>query len=207
MIGMLRGQVASVDGNVALMLVGGIGFEVRMPHRDLASLHAGSDASVSTVLTIAQDQPVLYGFLTPAAKRLFLQLQKASGIGPKVALSLLSTLTPDSLARAIADGDATALAKAPGLGRKGAQKIILELRGSIDVDSLDESGNDGSTEEEPTVVGQVVEGLVSLGWSEQEAGRAVSHVRQELQSNGSDPDAENAAVLLRRTLAWLDRGR
>ncbi|WP_314685883.1 Holliday junction branch migration protein RuvA [uncultured Bifidobacterium sp.] len=215
MIGMLRGQVVSVDGNAALILVGGIGFDVHMPHRDLAALHAGADVSVSTVLAVAQDQPVLYGFLTAAAKRMFLQLQKASGIGPKVAQSLLSTLTPDDLARAIADGDAAALAKAPGLGRKGAQKIILELRGSIDVDAS--AGPVGSADDvtEPTVDRQVVEGLVSLGWSEQEAGRAVSHVRLEGRNDDSvsaatkTPDAvpEDAAGLLREALAWLDRGR
>lgn len=214
MIGMLRGRVVSVDANAVLILVGGIGFDVHMPHRDLATLHAGADVSVSTVLTVAQDQPVLYGFLTPAAKRMFLQLQKASGIGPKVALSVLSTLTPDDLTRAIADGDASALAKAPGLGRKGAQKIILELRGSVDVDALDEHERGTAEDAEPTVDDQVAEGLVSLGWSEQEAGRAVSHIRLEKRNGDSasaaqQPDAvpEDAAGLLREALAWLDRGR
>ena len=79
----------------------------------------------------------MYGFSSLASKRMFLQLQKVSGIGPKVALSLLSTLPPERLAKAVADGDATALAKAPGLGKKGAQKIILELKGSIDLSQIE----------------------------------------------------------------------
>ena len=130
MIGLLNGRVESVDADAALIDVGGVGYEVRMPAAELSALHAGQETRVFTSLNVSQDAVTLYGFLTQASKRMFLQLQKVSGIGPKVALSLLSTLPPDRLARAVADGDATALAKAPGLGKKGAQKIILELKGS-----------------------------------------------------------------------------
>ena len=129
MIGLLNGRVESVDADAALIDVGGVGYEVRMPAAELSALHAGQETRVFTSLNVSQDAVTLYGFLTQASKRMFLQLQKVSGIGPKVALSLLSTLPPDRLARAVADGDATALAKAPGLGKKGAQKIILESLG------------------------------------------------------------------------------
>lgn len=102
-----------------------------MPSADLASMHAGQTVKVYTSLNVSQDAITLYGFSSLASKRMFLQLQKVSGIGPKVALSLLSTLPPERLARAVADGDATALAKAPGLGKKGAQKSSLSLKGPL----------------------------------------------------------------------------
>lgn len=95
MIGMLHGRVESVDMSSALIEVGGVGYETRMPSADLASMHAGQEVKVYTSLNVSQDAITLFGFLTPASKRMFLQLQKVSGIGPKVALSLLSTLPPD----------------------------------------------------------------------------------------------------------------
>ena len=175
MIGMLRGTVESVDAAAALVMAGPVGYEVRMPASDLARLHAGQEATMHTSLAVSQDAMTLYGFLEPASKRMFLQLQKVSGIGPKVAMSLLSTLPPAGLAKAVADGDAAALAKAPGLGRKGAQKIILELKGSIDLDAL-ESGEAAGAEPaagrrapEDRGALTVVEGLMSLGWRQQDA--------------------------------------
>ena len=99
MIGMLRGHVESVDAVSAIIEVGGVGYEVRMPSADLASMHAGQEIKVYTSLNVSQDAITLFGFGTLASKRMFLQLQKVSGIGPKVALSLLSTLPPDRLAR------------------------------------------------------------------------------------------------------------
>ena len=123
MISTLTGRVESVEASSAVIEVHGVGYEVRMAAADLAALHAGQETHVFTSLTISQDAVTLFGFLSPASKRMFLQLQKVSGIGPKVALSLLSTLPPDRLAKAVADGDTAALSKAPGLGKKGAQKI------------------------------------------------------------------------------------
>ena len=163
MIGLLNGRVESVDADAALIDVGGVGYEVRMPAAELSALHAGQETRVFTSLNVSQDAVTLYGFLTQASKRMFLQLQKVSGIGPKVALSLLSTLPPDRLARAVADGDATALAKAPGLGKKGAQKIILELKGSIDLSQI-EGASAPAKAQVDTGSMQVVEGLMSLGW-------------------------------------------
>ena len=88
MIGMLRGHVESVDAASAIIEVGGVGYEVRMPSADLASMHAGQEIKVYTLLNVSQDAITLFGFGTLASKRMFLQLQKVSGIGPKVALSV-----------------------------------------------------------------------------------------------------------------------
>ena len=205
MIGMLHGRVDSVDAVSALIEVGGVGYEVRMPSADLASIHAGQDVKVYTSLNVSQDAITLFGFGTMASKRMFLQLQKVSGIGPKVALSLLSTLPPDRLARAVADGDAAALAKAPGLGKKGAQKIILELKGSIDLSQIEGSSNAGVASED-TGTEQVVEGLMSLGWHQQDAAEAVRMACADNQIE-TPLDAEDVPRVLKLALASLDRGR
>lgn len=205
MIGMLRGHVESVDAASAIIEVGGVGYEVRMPSADLASMHAGQEIKVYTSLNVSQDAITLFGFGTLASKRMFLQLQKVSGIGPKVALSLLSTLPPDRLARAVADGDTTALAKAPGLGKKGAQKIILELKGSIDLSQIEGSSATASTPED-TGAEQVVEGLMSLGWHQQDAVHAVQTVCADNQIE-TPLNAEDVPRVLKLALTSLDRGR
>lgn len=205
MIGMLHGQVDSIDAASAIIEVGGVGYETRMPSADLASMHVGQTVKVYTSLNVSQDAITLYGFSSLASKRMFLQLQKVSGIGPKVALSLLSTLPPERLARAVADGDATALAKAPGLGKKGAQKIILELKGSIDLSQI-EGASPETRSTEDTGSEQVVEGLMSLGWRQQDAVHAVQEV---CESNHIDIPLGDDDVprVLRLALASLDRGR
>lgn len=205
MIGMLHGQVDSIDVASAIIEVGGVGYETRMPSADLTSMHAGQTVKVYTSLNVSQDAITLYGFSSLASKRMFLQLQKVSGIGPKVALSLLSTLPPERLARAVADGDAAALAKAPGLGKKGAQKIILELKGSIDLSQI-EGASPETRSTEDTGSEQVVEGLMSLGWRQQDAVHAVQAV---CESNHIDIPLGDDDVprVLRLALASLDRGR
>ena len=205
MIGMLHGQVDSIDAASAIIEVGGVGYETRMPSADLASMHVGQTVKVYTSLNVSQDAITLYGFSSLASKRMFLQLQKVSGIGPKVALSLLSTLPPERLARAVADGDATALAKAPGLGKKGAQKIILELKGSIDLSQIEGASSETRSTED-TGLEQVVEGLMSLGWRQQDAVHAVQEV---CENNHIDIPLGDDDVprVLRLALASLDRGR
>lgn len=205
MIGMLRGHVESVDAVSAIIEVGGVGYEVRMPSADLASMHAGQEIKVYTSLNVSQDAITLFGFGTLASKRMFLQLQKVSGIGPKVALSLLSTLPPDRLAKAVADGDTAALSKAPGLGKKGAQKIILELAGRIDLDQIRPEA-DGPSESRDPGARQVIEGLVSLGWRPQTAEEAV---RQACDAApiATPISAEDVPRVLKLALSSLDRGR
>lgn len=206
MIGSLTGMVETVDASSALIEVGGVGYEVRMPSADLSRVHGGMETRVYTYLNVSQDAITLYGFLEPAAKRTFLQLLKVSGIGPKVALSLLSTLNPNQLAKAVADNDAAALAKAPGLGKKGAQKIILELKGSINLEEI-ESGAAAVTTAQPEDKGslQVIEGLISLGWRQQDAEHAV-HEACEANGIATPLSAEDVPRVLKLALNSLDRG-
>lgn len=207
MIGMLVGQVASIDARTVLINVSGVGYEAYMPTVDLSTLHEGQEVRVYTSMQVSQDAITLYGFTTQAAKRMFLQVQKVSGIGPKVALSLLSTLNVDCLLQAISDGDVTALSSAPGLGKKGAQKIILELKGSLDLNSLSQdSSRISSNKTIDSGINAVIDGLVSLGWRQSDAQRAVEQVCVEnnIVTPIKDADMPN---ILRMALASLDRGR
>ena len=202
MIGMLTGRVESVETDTALIDVGGVGYEVRMSATDLSRLHAGQDTRVFTYMNLSQDAITLHGFLDRDAKKTFLQLIKVSGIGPKVAQSLLSTLTPSQLAHAIADNDATAL------GKKGAQKIILELKGSIDLSQIEGASAQAATSKSPVDTGteQVVEGLISLGWRQQDAQQAVAEACAE--NDIPTPLAtDDVPRVLRLALALMDRGR
>ena len=206
MIGMLVGQVASVDARTALIVVSGVGYETYMPSQDLSSLHEGQEVRVYTSMQVSQDSITLYAFTTQAAKLMFLQVQKVSGIGPKVALSILSTLNVDRLLKAISEGDVTALSSAPGLGKKGAQKIILELKGSIDLNSLSADVSDASSGKTiDTGISAVIDGLVSLGWRQSDAQKAVEQVCAE---NNIVPVTEaDMPNVLRMALTLLDRGR
>ena len=212
MIGMLVGQVVSVDSRTALILVSSVGYETYMSSQDLSSLHEGQEVRVYTSMQVSQDAITLYGFTSQAAKRMFLQVQKVSGIGPKVALSLLSTLNVDRLVKAIADGDVTSLSSAPGLGKKGAQKIILELKGSLDsaLFASDNSDNSSTSKLQNKNVDSakqsVIYGLVSLGWRQVDAQKAVEQVCAEnnIVSPITEADMPN---VLRMALTLLDRGR
>lgn len=207
MIGMLVGQVASVDARTALIVVSGVGYETYMPSQDLSSLHEGQEVRVYTSMQVSQDSITLYAFTTQAAKRMFLQVQKVSGIGPKVALSILSTLNVDRLLKAISEGDVTALSSAPGLGKKGAQKIILELKGSIDFNSLSADASETSSSKTiDTGISAVIDGLVSLGWRQSDSQRAVEQVCAENNISTPIKDADMPNIL-RIALASLDRGR
>ena len=212
MIGMLTGRVESVEADTALIDVGGVGYEVRMSATDLSRLHTGTEARVYTYMNLSQDAVTLHGFLDQASKKTFLQLIKVSGIGPKVAQSLLSTLTAGptagQLARAIADNDAAALAKAPGLGKKGAQKIILELKGSIDLSQIEGASPSGAKVQAQVDTGmeQVIEGLISLGWRQQDAQQAVAEACED--NDIPTPLAtDDVPRVLRLALALMDRGR
>lgn len=200
---MLTGRVSAIEAGCAVIDVSGVGYEVRMPQSDLGSMRSESTVTVFTSLNISQDSVTLYGFLSRSSKSLFIQLQKVSGIGPRVALSILSTLTPDQLAQAVADGDSTALSRSPGLGKKGAQKIILELSGKLDISSI------GSTQPRKDIDSgsrQVVEGLVSLGWQQHDAKQAVNKVCKE-NDFPMPLSKQDVPKVLKQALTLLDRGR
>jgi Holliday junction DNA helicase RuvA len=207
MIGSLHGTVESVDADSVLIDVNGVGYEVRMPGSDSATLRAHHDVMVFTYLAVSQDNIALYGFLAKSSKNLFLQLQKVSGVGPKAALSLLSALPPESLLKAITNQDVAALTKAQGIGKKGAQKIILELSGKMAaLESEKEKSAHGGPEMGLTFTREVVDGLVSLGWQQRDAESTVRVIREDAGYEGDIPEADVPNVL-RKALAYLGRGK
>ena len=203
MIAQLRGTVEAIDQEGIILDVNGVGFAVRMPTTDSERLRAGMVTLVYTHLSVVQDALVLYGFSTQDARSLFLQLQKASGVGPKVALSLLSTLGSTHLLSAIADGDVMSLTKAPGIGRRSAQKIILELSDTLVSAANAENESLDFTQTSPRAAA-IASGLQNFGWSSDESKKAVVEV---MKRKGYAPDVPEDKVpdVLREALSSFDR--
>ncbi len=177
MIASLHGKIQARTDDALTLNVGGVGYRVRVPTGTLANLGAiGSEAQLYTHLHVREDEMSLYGFASEDELGLFEKLLTVSGIGPKVALGILSSASPDAIRYAIAQGDADALTAFPGIGKKTAQRLVLELRGKIDLSSLAGAG-------ELTPVDQdVMNALITLGYSAAEASRAARSVPSSVKA-------------------------
>ena len=205
MIASVRGLVAALGPDGAVVEVGGVGLAVSCSPGTLARLRLGEQARLATSLVVREDSLTLYGFADDDERALFELLQTANGVGPKLAQTMLAVHTPRELRRAIATADYSALTQVPGIGRKGAERIVVELRdriGAID-------GTDGYTgvldASGLTAVApwrdQLAHALAGLGFSAKEAGDAIEVVSAEA---GESPDV---ATLLRRSIQLLGRTR
>ncbi len=198
MIAFVRGQVAAVTLSSAVLEVGGVGLEVMCTPGTLATLRAGREAMLPTSMVVREDSLTLFGFADEDEKQTFELLQTASGVGPKLAQAMLAVLSPDDLRLAIAGDDAKTLTRVPGIGQKGAQRIILELK-----DRIGAPVGSGRTPSAPATVApwrdQVHQGLVGLGWPARDAERAVDSVAPEAG------DVPNVAALLRAALRTLSK--
>lgn len=184
MIAFLEGVVAEKAAGRVVLAVGGTGYELAVPAQTLARLPpVGRRARLFTRLQVRDEAPVLYGFATPDERTLFDHLITVNGVGPKAALALLSVLSPEALRRAIGAGDVQALTLAPGVGKKVANRVILDLRDKLG----------GGGEAAPAgPLGEVRDALLALGLSPQEAREALS---------GLEPDGEGSVEeLLRQAL-------
>ncbi|QCX27432.1 Holliday junction branch migration protein RuvA [Nocardioides jishulii] len=197
MISYVRGTVTGVNLTSAVVEVGGIGLQVLCSPGTLASLRHGQEAQLATSFVVREDSMTLFGFLDEDERACFEMVQTASGVGPKLAQAVMAVMTPDGLRRAIADDDVKALTRVPGIGQKGAQRIILELRDRIGAPV----GASGSPAPSATDAGreQVLQGLVGLGWSVKEADKAVDAVL----ADGNDPT--DVGGLLRAALQKLGK--
>ena len=167
----VRGALAAAGPDWVHVLVGGVTRQVFVPANAIAALGpSGSMVSLHTLLRIRDEQPVLYGFPDDASVQLFTLLTGVSGVGPRLALALLSTMDSASLQMAVAAGDAAALAAAQGVGRRIANRIILELRGKVD----EIEGTPGAISSGDT--GEVLAALSALGYSASEARAAVEAI-------------------------------
>ncbi len=204
MIASVRGRVASLSPDGAVVEVGGVGLTVVCAPSTLATLRVGDEARLSTSLVVREDSLTLYGFADDDARGLFELLQTASGVGPRLAQAVLAVHTPDVVRKAVATGDTATLTRVPGIGRKGAERLVLELRDRI---GLPGGGGGGATLSLPvngvSWQDQVRQAIVGLGWSASQADLAVGAVFAEL--NG-DP-APGVPVLLKRAIQVLGRAR
>src|SRR5690349_21601133 len=127
----VRGRVASMGPDGAVVEVGGVGLAVHCTPGTLAGLRVGADARLATSLVVREDALTLYGFADDDEKQLFELLQTASGVGPRLAQAVLAVLTPDAVRKALANADTATLTRVPGIGKKGAERLILELRDRV----------------------------------------------------------------------------
>ena len=208
MIAHLDGTVSGVAPDGAVIDVGGVGLLVQCTPGTLAGLRTGERARVATSLVVREDALTLYGFGTEDERNTFELVQTASGVGPRLALAMLAVFTPDALRRAVATEDLAALTTVPGIGRKGAQRIVLELAGRLGpagetgVGALARAAANGAGA--PPWREQVRAGLVSLGWQPRDAEHAIAAVEPEL-TGAADGQAVDVSVALRAALRVLGR--
>jgi len=177
LIASLHGKLQARTDNALILSVGGIGYRVRVTAQTLANLGAvGSDAHLYTYLRVREDELSLYGFATEDELDLFETLLTVSGIGPKVGLGILASAPVDTLRFAIAQGNVEMLTAIPGIGKKTAQRLVLELKGKIDVSGLKDAGELSAADED------VVDALLNLGYSAAEATRAARAVPASAQA-------------------------
>lgn len=199
MIASVRGRVLSRSPESAVIEVGGIGLAVQCTPDTLAGLTEGAEAVLLTALIVREDSLTLFGFADADERAVFDILQTATGIGPRLAQAALAVLRPDALRRAVTTDDLATLIRVPGIGRKGAQRLVVELK-----DRLGPPRGDGSTPALRASVGptwhdQVEAGLLNLGWP----ARDVSRVLDELAADPATP--VGVGEVLRAALRELDR--
>ena len=201
MIAFVRGTVASVGSDHAVVDVGGVGLAVLCGPRTLAELRPGAAAQVATALVVREDSLTLFGFADEEERQAFEVLQSVSGIGPRTAQAVLAVLTVDQLRAAVASDDLATLSKPPGIGRKGAARIALELKDRLgapgSVAATVAPADDWST--------PVIDGLVALGWPLRDARAAAEAVRGEAEAVLAEGGHPSVPGLLRSALRHLDR--
>lgn len=209
MIAHVRGQLMAATADSVVLDVGGVGYRCLVPTSTRSRLPAhGSEVLLHTSFQVREDSMTLYGFLAAEEYDLFELLLKVEGIGPKVALSVLSATTPDSLRRALAFEDITALCRVPGIGKKTAQRMVLELKdkvGAMGVESIPLPGGvtaakAGAAAAPPDARMEALEALTALGYTRTDAAQAIEKAVREA---GEHPKTE---TLVRLSLKHLYRG-
>lgn len=199
MIAFLRGVVSHAGADSVVIDVGGIGLAAACTPATAMGVRVGDRVELVTSLVVREDGWTLYAFADADERRVFEQVQTVSGIGPRLALGLLATLAPDDLRAAVAAEDLATLTRVPGIGKKGAARLVLELKDRIGQPI-------GGPLAPPTDVpmgwqASVVAGLVSLGWTAKEAERAAAAVAPL----AAEQDLPDVASLLKAALRTLDR--
>ncbi|MDY3122250.1 Holliday junction branch migration protein RuvA [Clostridiaceae bacterium 68-1-5] len=194
MIAYIKGVLADKEESRVIVETGGIGYGIFVPQSDMERLpKTGNMVELYTYFHVKEDEMKLFGFLSKEEKELFKLIIGVSGIGPKGGLSILSALSPNALRMAVVSGDAKAIAKSPGIGKKTAEKLILELKDKLNLEQMLEQTSEGAANIENTgVQGEVIEALTELGYGQTEAWRAVR--------NSGLEEGDTAESLLKRAL-------
>ncbi len=208
MITYVRGTVQAMTPTAVVLDVGGVGMELVATARCRAGLQPGVAATVPASLVVREDSWTMFGFSDHDERSCFQALQTAKGVGPRVAINVLSALTPDQLRKAVAAGDAGALTVAPGIGAKGAARLVIDLRDRLGP----ATGSDGSPALGAAVPtgwqGAVQQALAGLGWTTADAAAAVARIEPAAEpgAEGCGADGQpNVAALLKLALRALDR--
>lgn len=199
MIASLRGRVVDLRLDGVVVEVGGVGLLAHATPATLAGLRIGQEASLATSLIVREDALTLYGFADTDERDVFEAVQTVGGVGPRLALAMLAVHAPDALRRAVATEDLAALQRVPGIGRKGAQRIVLELG-----DRLGPATGTVETRAPEDGRNTVVEALVGLGWNARAAEEAV---RAVVPDDAGQVDSGDVAAVLRGALRMLGGGR
>ena len=201
MIAFVRGRVAAVGLTSVVLEVGGVGLELQCTPDTIAGLRVGAEATLPTSMVVREDSLTLFGFVDDDEKQMFELVQTASGVGPKLAQAMLAVQRPEALRRAVSTEDVKTLTSIPGIGQKGAQRIILELKDRIGPVGSASAHVNSVAQAAQGWQSQVQAGLVGLGWSAREADRAVDAVTPE----ASEMAAPDVARLLRAALRTLSK--
>lgn len=202
MISFVRGELAAVEPDKAVVDVGGVGYGVYMPQQALSLLpQTGNEVKLYTYLNVKEDAMQLFGFLTRDDLEIFKLVIGVSGIGPKGGLNILSCMSPDELRFAVMSGDAKAISAAPGIGKKTAEKLILELRDRVDIeDVLNNAAHGGDNQGSVTgdgdsgIQAEAVQALTALGYGNAESLRAVKK---------TSPECASVEEILKEALQYL----
>lgn len=195
MIASVRGAVIDIALDHAVIEAAGVGYKVMATPSTLAALRRGEDSQLVTAMIVREDSMTLYGFADADARDLFGTLLGVSGVGPKIALATLAVYDAATLRQALADGDITALTRVPGIGKRGAERMVLELRDKIGPVTTGAAATAGGGH---AVRGPVVEALVGLGFPAKHAEEACD------KALAADPDATTSSAL-RAALSMLGK--
>lgn len=196
MISLVNGLVRSIVSDRVIVEVGGVGLSVSVTPATAQQLNIGAPVQLFTSLIVREDSLTLFGFLDEESRLTFELVQTVSGIGPKVALAILGAHTPQTLSLAVLQEDIKAIEKVPGIGRKGAQRLILELKGKIS-----DFGSVGFKEKhQPQWREQLTSALITLGFSAKDSDAAINYVLAEYADKGIDPESIELSELLKASL-------
>ena len=203
MISNISGYIRSIHIDYVTVEVGGVGLKVLVNPTTSSHVTMGMQVQLFTTLVVREDSLTLFGFLNDEERSLFELVQTVSGIGPKVALSILGSLSPQDLSQAIATEDISTIEQVPGIGRKGAQRMILELKGKL----KDFSEAPRYNVHIPAWRESLSSALISLGFSPKESDTAITSAVSRLTTEGADPTSMSLSDLLKEALTQAKGSR